>query len=262
MTATQPGDARINVGNVPFDVTTLDDAASLIVSLASRQKAIPIRLSNAYCVAVADKDPEYRELLQGVGLNFPDGTPVAWVMKRLASTDQHPQRVRGPSLFNLTLEKGREHGLKHFLLGTSPQTLELLVESIARQYPGTIIAGKLAPPFGPLNSTFYDSCSAAIQTANPHVVWIALGSPKQDFAAAKLTELTNTTCVGVGAAFDFLAGTAAEAPRWTQKIGMEWAYRLVTEPKRLWRRYLIGNVQFLSSVLRQTKLSEFFASTK
>lgn len=262
MTATQPGDARISVGSIPFDITTLDDAAGLIVSLASRHNAIPIRLSNAYCVAVADKDPKYRELLQGAGLNLPDGTPVAWVMKRLATRDQNPQRVRGPSLFKATLEKGRHHGLKHFLLGTSPQTLELLVDSIAREYPGTIIAGKLAPPFGPLNSSFYDSCSKAIQMADPHVVWIALGSPKQDFAAAKLTELTRTTCVGVGAAFDFLAGTAAEAPVWTQKIGMEWAYRLVTEPKRLWRRYLIGNVQFVASVLRQTKISALLGSSK
>lgn len=239
---TQP---PILVGNVPFTVSDLQDATDRVIAYAKADHATTVRLANAYCVALANEDQAYGQLLANTGVNFPDGTPVAWVMRRRRRDTSMPQQVRGPSLFESVLNQGRTAGIRHFLLGTSPETLAILRNRIEIKFPGTNIAGSLSPPFAPLNEGFYHQCLPEITAARPDIIWVALGTPKQDFAAHEIAKLSGTTTVAVGAAFDFLAGTVKQAPSWTHGTGLEWIFRFAAEPRRLWRRYLFGNAKFI-----------------
>ncbi|MDT5181799.1 MAG: N-acetylglucosaminyldiphosphoundecaprenol N-acetyl-beta-D-mannosaminyltransferase, partial [Mycobacterium sp.] len=240
------------IGGLPFEVTDMDTAVRDVITIAteSSDQSLVVRLSNAYCVALASQDQEYRQLFGGPGLTLPDGAPVAWAMRNRARHPQKVGRVRGPSFFVGVLDHGRSSGLRHFMLGATDDTLTKLVDETTTRYPGVNIVDAYAPPFGPVEETVNDECIERIARAKPDIVWIGLGTPKQDFAAAALAERLPGVFVGVGAAFDFVAGSVREAPKWVQNSGFEWAYRLMSEPRRLWRRYLFGNARFILAVLR------------
>lgn len=257
MPETQPAEVRTArdrsvIGGVPFEVTNLTEAVGDVVTLASTHPApgVPVRLSNAYCVSLASTDVAYHSVLAGPGLAYPDGAPVAWFIRLKRKELRTQRRVRGPSLFTGTLDAGREAGLRHFMLGATDDVLTRLSDESSKRYPGVQIVGSYAPPFGPLDDKFFDEAVTRIRAADPHIVWIGLGTPKQDFAAAELATRIPGVFAGVGAAFDFVAGSVREAPRWVQNSGFEWLYRLAAEPKRLWRRYLFGNARFLRVAIR------------
>ncbi|WP_062071310.1 WecB/TagA/CpsF family glycosyltransferase [Demequina sediminicola] len=235
---------RVAVGAVPFDVRTQDGAVAEILQCAQDRSPVPIRFANAWCVVLADEDAEYAALLNTPGLNFPDGRPVAKEMRKAPDAGKAEQ-VRGPSVFPDALGDGRALGIRHYFLGSTPEVIERLTAKVAERFPGAVIVGSYAPPFGPLDEAFYADCVPRIEASDADIVWVGMGTPKQDFAAAELAERTQRPCAGVGAAFDFLAGTTREAPRWMRSIGLEWLFRLLSEPRRLWRRYLIGNAKFL-----------------
>jgi N-acetylglucosaminyldiphosphoundecaprenol N-acetyl-beta-D-mannosaminyltransferase len=240
------------IGGLPFEVTDMNTAVRDVITVAteSSDQSLVVRLSNAYCVALASQDQEYRQLFDGPGLTLPDGAPVAWAMRNRARHPQKVGRVRGPSFFVEVLDHGRSSGLRHFMLGATDDTLTKLVDETTARYPGVNIVDAYAPPFGPIEETVNDECIERIARAKPDIIWIGLGTPKQDFAAAALAERLPGVFVGVGAAFDFVAGSVREAPKWVQNSGFEWAYRLMSEPRRLWRRYLFGNARFILAVLR------------
>lgn len=244
----EPGDVR--VGKVSFRVANLTSAADTIIRIAHDASPTPIRLANAYCVALASKRPEYESLMAGPGINYPDGTPVAWFMRR---TNRAARTVRGPSVFCEVLSMSRMGSLRHYFVGTNDETLASLTAEIERRYPGVAIAGFHAPEYGPVTEAGLSTITARIRAAEPDIVWVALGTPKQDFAAAKIAEELGIPCVGVGAAFDFVSGSVPEAPAWMQNRGLEWLYRLAREPRRLWRRYTVENLQFLYSVLAHSR---------
>lgn len=244
---------RIKVGKVPFEVTTLRGAVDQIVTLASAAKPTAVRLSNAYCVALASKDPSYEALLNSDGLNFPDGTPVVWFMRAKAE-DSRPDRVRGPSLFKDTLSETQDMNIGHFFLGTSDETLNKLMSRLKDDLPNLKVSGHYAPPYAPLSAESIEICVREVRNTDAQIVWVALGTPKQDFLAAELATDTGLVCVAVGAAFDFAAGTTKEAPIWIQNSGFEWLYRLISEPKRLWRRYLFSNIVFIYSAIKEYRL--------
>ncbi|OZF51530.1 WecB/TagA/CpsF family glycosyltransferase [Rhodococcus sp. 14-1411-2a] len=239
---------RVRVGHVVFQVTTLSEAANRVIEAGRKAEPIPVRLANAYCVALASKDPKYRDLLNGTGLNYPDGAPVVWFM-HAQSGKLKPQRVRGPSLFELTLSRASTEPLKHFFLGTTDETLLKLQAALKQDLPNLQIAGMYAPPFAEATKDFIDDCEAHVKPTNADYVWIGLGTPKQDYVAKELSVRLTKPCIAVGAAFDFRAGTVREAPHWMQKTGTEWLYRFTVEPKRLWRRYVFGNIRFLYSAV-------------
>lgn len=247
---------RTSVGGVPFEVTTLENATQQVLRAAIERSPIPVRLSNAYCVALASKDQDYLQLLNADGLNYPDGTPIVWFMRRESQSLSKPGRVRGPSLFQSVLDLGRTPGVKHFFLGTTARTLDLLTDNMQRKYPGLLVAGSYAPEYGPLSDEFFDECCEKIAASNADLVWVALGTPKQDIAAARISARTGRVAVGIGAAFDFSAGTTKEAPLAFQKLGLEWLFRLASEPRRLWRRYLVGNVVFLRTATKSKSASQ------
>ncbi|WP_431309396.1 WecB/TagA/CpsF family glycosyltransferase [Gordonia sesuvii] len=195
---------------------------------------------------LADDDLEYRDILRGPGVNFADGLPVARVLSRRNRTST--EQVRGADLFKGVIDKGRRVGVRHYFIGTTDETLRRLTENIQERFEGVAIAGTFAPPFGPLTSGALTEMASAATAADADMVWVALGTPKQDFAGAVLVTEMGLSCAAVGAAFDFVAGTVSEAPLWMRRRGLEWLYRLTQDPKRLWRRYLIGNLKFLRIV--------------
>lgn len=240
----------IDVGGVPFQVTTLEDACDWLLASAAtpRRAGLNVRLANAYNVALASEDSGYKGLLTEQGVNFPDGTPVVWLM-RLRHGQRRPGRVRGPSLFTLALRDSVSHGTKHFFLGSTPQTLARLEANVRSLCPGIAIAGTYSPPFAAIDGAYISDCAERVRASGADIVWIGLGTPKQDQLGTALAHEVPVVSVNVGAAFDFVAGTVPEAPAWVQRSGFEWLYRLVSEPRRLWRRYLIGNFQFLVAVI-------------
>ena len=240
------------VAGLPIRVTNPADAAQWVCETATGRsgEAIDVHLVNAYTVAVADKDPDFRALLRNAEANFPDGRPLAWVTSR--SADPLTQ-VRGPDLFSNVMDQGREFGVRHFLLGTTDETLGLLRTELERRYPGVQIAGSYSPPFRALTEAEVAEQDALIRASGAHITWVGLGTPKQDFEAQRLARVLPGMAIAVGAAFDFIAGTKKEAPAWMTKSGLEWIYRLASEPRRLWRRYLVGNAVFLRSVIVRRK---------
>ncbi|MDM7490515.1 WecB/TagA/CpsF family glycosyltransferase [Rhodococcus sp. CSLK01-03] len=240
--------AQIRVGKVPFHTVTMERAVELVVAAAEERRPVPVRLSNAYCVALASQESTYERTLSDTGLTFADGMPVVWAMRLRNPSGHVVSRVRGPSFFNEVIAKSRTANLTNFLLGTTSETLAQLEVELFNRYPGVRIAGSYAPPFSPLGEQFYEECASQIAAADPDIVWVALGTPKQDYLAAELAHRTGRPCVAVGAAFDFVAGSVREAPNWVQRSGFEWAYRFASEPRRLWRRYVFGNLRFIYSV--------------
>jgi N-acetylglucosaminyldiphosphoundecaprenol N-acetyl-beta-D-mannosaminyltransferase len=241
---------RTDIGGVPMDHASLDSACGALLGMATKSVAVAVRLVNAYSVSLSSQDENYGRVLRSPGINFADGAPVVAAMKVKNRTDRSIGRVRGPSLFAMVLDRGREFDVEHYFVGTTDATLRALEEVCTRRYPGIHIAGRYAPPFAPIDDAYVDDVVAKVGTGRNRIVWLALGTPKQDILSESIYAACKCPCVAVGAAFDFEAGTVREAPQIFQRVGMEWLFRLVSEPRRLWRRYLFGNVAFLRTLIR------------
>ena len=236
------------IGSVLFTSTDLKAAADLVLDSSPGQKGRHIHLLNAYSVSLAHQDSSYRAAVGSSAINFPDGKPVAWV-SRLRGDQRPLTQIRGVRLFLSCFEHGTSRGTKHFLLGSTPSTLDLLASELRSRYPNARIVGTFSPPFRALSDDEFAAQDLMIADTEPDVVWVGLGTPKQDFEVLRLSQSLDVTAVAIGAAFDFVAGTVKEAPEWMSRIGFEWLFRLLTEPRRLWRRYLIGNAVFIRAVL-------------
>jgi N-acetylglucosaminyldiphosphoundecaprenol N-acetyl-beta-D-mannosaminyltransferase len=236
----------------PVEVTHIEPADAVAATLdwvrqqreKPTERGLAVHLVNAWSVVCADKDENVLAALSGPGVNLPDGTPLVW-NARLRRADVPAQRVRGPQYFEDVIDRGRALGVRHFLLGGTEETLQLLIDNILERFPGAILAGAESPPFRDLADDERQEQDARIKDSRADIVWVGLGTPKQDFEAERLAQSMPVLAAAVGAAFDFSAGTVRPAPLWMQRNGLEWAHRFATEPRRLWRRYLIGNVEFI-----------------
>ena len=218
---------------------------------------IVARLRGYVCVAAVHtvmactEDAELRAAVLGSALTVPDGQPLVWAMNALG----HPlsQRVYGPDLMARFCERSRATGARHFLYGGRTQgALVQLALNLRRRHPGLQIVGGYAPPHRPLTGEERDFVAAEINRSRADVVWVGIGVPKQEkWMAAMRPRLDAAVLVGVGAAFDFHAGLIPQAPRWMQRTGLEWVFRLAHEPRRLWRRYLRYNPRFVAGFARQ-----------
>lgn len=244
---------RPMIGSLSFMAKDPDQAAGFVSRLAKSAEQIGIgfhvHLANAYTVALADKEPTFRSVLSGDSINFADGKPIALISKALRHQPALHQ-VRGPELFENVMSHGRADDVKHFLLGSTPAVLEALESALLSRYVGLNIVGKESPPFRVLSAEETAEQDRRIRESGAEIVWVGLGTPKQDVEAKRLAGRMPIVAVAVGAAFDFSAGTLAVAPVWVRKIGLEWLHRLAKEPKRLWRRYFFGNARFILSVVR------------
>ena len=248
------------VGPVPFRVATFPEAVKSVVASASAMadanRGVAVHFANAYTIALADSDPEYGALLARRGsAAFTDGVPVAWVGRRAYPEFAETwDRVYGPDVMEAVLDASTVEGPRHFLLGGSPETLDELQSVIASRWVDALIVGAESPPFRELTAEEFVAQDARIRDSGATIVWVGLGTPKQDWEVARLAGSLPVVAMAVGAAFDFLAGVKPQAPLWMQRSGTEWAFRLATEPKRLARRYLWGNPRFLMAAMKRPGL--------
>jgi len=242
------------VGGVFFTIMSLTDAIEKAVALGSRrpEDGIAVHFANAYNVALADSDPVYAALLRAGDLVFTDGLPVAWA-GRLLHRDLSSQwaRVYGPDVLAGVLENSNWENPRHYFLGATPETLHALVTRIQARWPEAVIAGFESPPFRSASAEELVERDARIIASGATLVWVGLGTPKQDEEVRRMADSIPVTALAVGAAFDFLAGTKAQAPLWIQRSGLEWAFRLGTEPRRLAKRYLWGNPRFVLAAIKR-----------
>jgi len=238
---------------VLFTILSLTDAIDKVMALGSCRpdKGVAVHFANAYNVALADSDPSYAALLGAGDLIFTDGVPVAWV-GRLFHRDLRSQwaRVYGPDVLAGVLERSTRTNARHYFLGGTPETLDALLARVQTRWPEAVIAGFESPPFRPASAQEVLDRDSRVIASGATLVWVGLGTPKQDQEVRRLVESAQVTALAVGAAFDFLAGTKAQAPVWMQRSGLEWAFRLGTEPRRLAKRYLWGNPRFVMAAVK------------
>jgi N-acetylglucosaminyldiphosphoundecaprenol N-acetyl-beta-D-mannosaminyltransferase len=207
-------------------------------------------LCNVHVLMTAQEERDLHGAVDDAWVVFPDGAPVAWLQRRQGV--RTAERVGGPDLMLSVLDRGREQGLRHVLVGSTDPTLERLSARIRAQLRDVEIVGTLAPPFGD-TSEWSDEAIAKIRSWRPDIIWLALGAPKQEvWMRQYASAVSPALIIGVGAAFDFHAETKQRAPAWMRRAGLEWAHRLGSEPKRLGLRYLRTNSAFLLRVASDT----------
>ena len=248
---------RVNVLGVGISVLNLGTARAAIAEALAQGRKGYICVTGVHGVIEAQSDPAFREVLNRAFLCTPDGMPMVWAGKGAGFKEMG--RVYGPDLLAEVAEWTRGSGHTHFLYGGAPGVAEQMRQRLETSYPGLRVVGTFTPPFGPLSPSDEARLIAQVAAAQPDLFWVGLSTPKQEkFMAAYLPRLETKIMVGVGAAFDFYAGRVRQAPRWLQRSGLEWLFRLCMEPRRLWRRYARNNPLFLWLVLCQlTRLKRF-----
>ncbi len=231
-----------------IDIAALSpvEAAGALVQAAAQGRELEAHLCNAYTLSLVAQDARLAEALRRAHLNLPDGTPAAWLGRRLGVR----QPVRGPGLVRAVAEAGAAAGVRHYFYGGAPGVAQELAEQLRRQVPGVEVAGWESPAFGEPSDADLDRAASRVRDAGANLVWVGMGTPRQDYLVPPLAERTHAVVVPVGAAFDFLTGRVKEAPQALHGTGLEWIYRLATEPRRLWSRYLTGNPRFLRDAVR------------
>jgi N-acetylglucosaminyldiphosphoundecaprenol N-acetyl-beta-D-mannosaminyltransferase len=243
---------KIPIGPLYFSVISLEQTIQQILDWSLTKQRKSIHFANAYTIALASTDPNYASTINQSDLTCCDGTPVVWAGNWL-NTQTHIQlwqRVYGPDVMEGVLQNSiPEH--KHYLLGSTNETLNKLQTHINQKFPNAEIVGSDSPPFREPTAQELTERDQRIKDSGANIVWVGLGTPKQDFEVERLKRSLPVTALAVGAAFDFLAGTVQQAPTWMQKSGTEWVYRWSKEPKRLSKRYLWGNPKFIQVVTIQ-----------
>jgi len=210
-----------------------------------------ICVSGIHGVMESQRDEALRAIHNAAGLVVPDGMPLVW-LSRLWGAEPEVERVYGPDLLLECCERSRRTGHRHFFYGGGPGVPDLLTARLCARFPGLAVAGVYSPPFRALTPEEDAEVIRRVNGTRPDIVWVGLSTPKQErWMAEHRDRLEAPVLIGVGAAFDFHAGLKRQAPQWMQRSGLEWFFRLVTEPRRLWRRYLRNNPLFVWSVLLQ-----------
>jgi len=239
---------RYDVVGTPISATNLDETVAAILDPPAR--GLVVAICTVHSVMTARRDPVVRRDLEAADIATPDGVPLTWAL-RLTHAPGQPQ-VDGYRVFLRTVEVGLGRGVGHFLYGATPETLDALRAELRRRYPGVRVAGAIAPPFRPLTEDERRAHLGAVRDSGASVVWVGLGMPKQErWMQDARGELPGISLVGIGAVFDWVAGNVPKAPEWMQRAGLEWTYRLMREPRRLWRRYLWNNPTYLALLAAQ-----------
>lgn len=242
-------DGAFRCCGVRIDAVTLDRAVERVRGFAEDGAGRAIHLCNAYTLALARREPAFAAAVNRGDLNLADGTPLTWVGRRVGFAHMR-RRVYGPDLMEATIRAGRSWGLRHYLYGSTPDVVHTLARRLSELAPGVEIVGAESPPFRTLTPDEEEELVHRIEASGPDLVWVGLGTPKQDLFVDRFRSRLGATLIAVGAAFDFHAGTKRQAPGWVQHHGLEWLFRLAVEPRRLWRRYLVGNALFLAGLAR------------
>jgi N-acetylglucosaminyldiphosphoundecaprenol N-acetyl-beta-D-mannosaminyltransferase len=236
--------------DVPLALTDYERTLQWIDDSVAADARAYICVAAVHTVMASQDDPDLRAAVLASDFTVPDGQPLVWAMNLLGHN--LPSRVYGPDLFLRACERGARNGSSFFLYGGRESTLAQLAAELPRRHPGLRVAGSHFAPFRDLTPAEADEVASKINASGADVVWVGLGVPLQEKWMASMRERIEVpVLVGVGAAFDFHAGLKRQAPDWMQRLGLEWAFRLSHEPRRLWRRYLNYNPRFVAGFARQ-----------
>lgn len=235
---------RVNILGVGVHALNLRSAILVLQgAIVNRTKGY-VCVTGVHGVSEAQADPSFRAILNQALLNTPDGMPMVWTGKWLGFGDM--ERVYGPDLLLEVCKASQWTRWKHFFYGGAPGTAEALATVLQAKYPQLQIVGTHTPPFRPLTLAELNDLQAQVAAARPDIIWVGLSTPKQEnFMASTLSSLDVPVMIGIGAAFDLISGKVRQSPRWIQRSGFEWLFRLIQEPRRLWRRYLTNNPLFV-----------------
>lgn len=234
---------RFEVFGINYSIARVEEAVHHVIDHISELRGKYICFSNVHTSVMARENKEYADVLNGAAFVFPDGNPIARREREKGYIGV--DRVAGPDFMNNMFIDTQDGKLSHYFYGSTEKTLELLKDNLLKKYPGIDIRGMYSPPFRPLSREEDDIDVGRINDSGADIVWIGLGAPKQEKWMKAHEGKINAVMMGVGAGFDFHAGTAKRAPYWMQRIGLEWLFRLFTNPKRLFARYFVTNIKYI-----------------
>lgn len=248
---------RANVLGVGISAINMPQALSLFQSWLGNGGKGYVCVTGVHGVMEAQKDQDFRRILNKSLLTTPDGMPTVWVGKMQGF--QRMGRVFGPDLMREVCRVSVEYGYTHFFYGGRPGVAEQLKAEMTKRFPGLRVVGTYTPPFGSLPHEEEVHVLEIITKSRPDILWVGLSTPKQErFMAAYGDKIQARIMVGVGAAFDLHTGLIKDAPNWMKSSGLQWLHRLVQDPRRLWRRYLLNNPKFLWKIsLQLTHLAKY-----
>jgi N-acetylglucosaminyldiphosphoundecaprenol N-acetyl-beta-D-mannosaminyltransferase len=227
---------RVNVLGVGISAVNMQQTVETITGWIQSRAHHYVAVTSVHGVMECWRNPELRRIFNRSGMTTPDGMPLVW-LARLAG-HRHVRRVYGPDLMLAVCQHGLGRGYRHYFYGGQAGVAELLGDRLTARFPGLQVAGTYSPPFRALTPEEDRGIVEQINRDAPDIVWVGLSTPKQErWMADHLGKISAPVMIGVGAAFDFLSGRKRQAPRWMQRSGLEWLFRLVTEPRRLWPRY-------------------------
>lgn len=260
MTTIKPDDNPVNKTNIlgiGISAVTMESTIQQISAWIENHDQQYVCITNVYSIMLTQRDPTLQKIFNRAGMATPDGMPLVWLSHLHGK--KNVQRVYGPDLLLAVCERSKVTQWRHYFYGGAPGVAELLSQRLKEKYPHLNIVGCDTPPFRPLTEEEDQAAIEKINASGAHIVWVGMSTPKQDrWMSAHLGKITTPVMIGVGAAFDFHAGIKPQAPRWMQRNGLEWLFRLYSEPRRLWRRYLISNPAFIfHSFLQLTGLRKY-----
>jgi N-acetylglucosaminyldiphosphoundecaprenol N-acetyl-beta-D-mannosaminyltransferase len=243
------GPPRVQIGDVSIDAVTFQQALEIITDRAASRQGGTVFTPNVDHIVMARKNRAFREAYSRATLSLVDGTPVLWASRLLGHP--LPEKISGSDLFLPLIEMAAKRGLRVFLLGGAAGVADLTATRLKERFPGLEIVGTGSPQVGATSDSLLPlTALETVRLSDPHLLFVAMGAPKQEFLIDRAAALIGPcVAVGVGAAFDFIAGRQRRAPPWISALGLEWAYRLWHEPRRLWRRYLLQDPAFFSIVV-------------
>lgn len=242
---------RVRILDVRLTVQRFDAAIERLLAAASGPRSRPYRahFCNVHTIVEAQSSRRLREAYESADMVAMDGAPLVAVSRFRGRVGD---RVTGPDVLLKLCDLGRQSGLRHYFFGGQPNVPAALASSLKIRFPGLIVAGHESPPFRPVTAEEDAAQVARINAAHPDILWVGLGAPKQEFWAADHQDrLSVGLILPVGAAFDFYSGRIRRAPRWMQRIGLEWLFRMLADPRRLVRRYAVTNTKFGWAILRE-----------
>ncbi len=229
-------------------VTDMERTLRFVEENIDRLRGKYVCVSNGHTTVTAFEDEKYMMVQNSAIMALPDGEPLSIVSRKRGFREA--QRVTGPDFMEQMFIRGREgNGLSHFFYGSSQETLDVLREILQKKYPGLKIAGMYSPPFRPLTEEEDEAVIEMINESNADIIWVGLGAPKQENWMYEHQDKVKGLMFGVGAGFDYHAGKLKRAPRWMQRMSLEWLMRLLQDPRRLWKRYLVTNIKFIWYIL-------------
>ena len=242
------GEIRVQTFRIldtPIGVITMPEAIRTVAQwIDDGDRCRLVTFANVHMLVEARLKPDFGDILRQTDLNCPDGNPLSWIGKVLLG--DRISQVAGPDFMSLFCEQTVSEGYRHFLYGGGEGIAEKTAKQLVLRYPGIQIAGEYTPPFMELSQQEDQQVCAQINASGADIVWVCLGCPKQEKWILEHRDRLNAKVIlAVGQAFDILAGTRTRAPKLFRRLGLEWAYRLIQEPGRLWRRYLITNALFI-----------------